>query len=210
VRFQTETHTCKAIDRFPSETIPASILSSSPPTARAIRPKRCQSSRHWAIFDTVSVADQAYEGPASTVALKAARTGRHDNMFPRQPRPGFANIWCRPNEGAGKAGRRSHPWGPCNRKHGGRTTGSTGNTPAFPAQWFYGLYALPGVPGFVAPVIRKYPCELDLSVGRPGPRGFAIRTGLARPAKPARPSHPASYVRDDRDTPLQWKRDATP
>ena len=29
-------------------------------------------------------------------------------------------------EGAGKAGCRLHPWVPCNKKHGGRTTGSTG------------------------------------------------------------------------------------
>ena len=31
-------------------------------------------------------------------------------------------------EGAGKAGCRSHPWVPCNKKHGGRTTGVTGNS----------------------------------------------------------------------------------
>jgi len=30
-------------------------------------------------------------------------------------------------EGAGKAGCRLHPWVPCKKKHGGRTTGSTGN-----------------------------------------------------------------------------------
>src|SRR3984893_6888919 len=29
-------------------------------------------------------------------------------------------------EGAGKAGCRLHPWVPCKKKHGGRTTGSTG------------------------------------------------------------------------------------
>ena len=40
------------------------------------------------------------------------------------------------SEGAGKAGCRLHPWVPCNKKHGGSTTGSTGITPAFPAQWF--------------------------------------------------------------------------
>jgi hypothetical protein len=45
-------------------------------------------------------------------------------------------------------------------------------------------------------------CELDPSVGRSGPHGFAIRIGFARPATPTRPSHPAPNVRDDRDTPL--------
>ncbi len=39
--------------------------------------------------------------------------------------------------------------------------------------------------------------RLGLSVGRPGPHDFAVRTGLARLARPARPSHPALHVRDD-------------
>ena len=43
-------------------------------------------------------------------------------------RPHFA-------EGAGKAGCRLHPWARCNKKHRGRTTGVTGNNPAFPARW---------------------------------------------------------------------------
>ncbi len=41
----------------------------------------------------------------------------------------FASEVCfsfhppRIEEGAGKAGCRLHPWAPCNKKHGGRTTG---------------------------------------------------------------------------------------
>src|SRR5450756_2502564 len=50
-------------------------------------------------------------------------------------------------EGAGKAGCRLHPWVPCKKKHGGRTTGSTGITPAFPAQWFTAYTALSPVTG---------------------------------------------------------------
>src|SRR5882757_8006088 len=43
-------------------------------------------------------------------------------------RPRFASTLPFENvEGAGKAGCRLHPWVPCNKKHGGRTTGSTGN-----------------------------------------------------------------------------------
>ena len=39
------------------------------------------------------------------------------------------------------------------KKHGGRTTGETGATPAFPARVVYGLSrALLGVPGFLATV----------------------------------------------------------
>jgi len=45
----------------------------------------------------------------------------------------------------------------------------------------YGLYALPGVPGLLAPVVRKIiTCELDASVGASGPRDFAVRLGVAR------------------------------
>ncbi len=54
----------------------------------------------------------------------------------------------------------------------------------------------------------KHHRELDASVGAPGPRDFAVRKCAVRlPARP-RPPHPASYVRDDRETPLWWRRDA--
>jgi hypothetical protein len=41
------------------------------------------------------------------------------------------------------------------QKARGRTTGSTGNTPAFPARWFYGfLRALPGDRALLPPSLR--------------------------------------------------------
>jgi hypothetical protein len=43
------------------------------------------------------------------------------------------------------------PMGPVQKKHGGRTTGSTGITPAFPAQWFTAYNALPGDRAFLPP-----------------------------------------------------------
>src|SRR6202795_1449515 len=52
----------------------------------------------------------------------------------------------------------------------------SGDTPAFPAQWFYGLYrALPGEPGSFATVARAPERELDTSVGVSGPHDFAVR-----------------------------------
>jgi hypothetical protein len=36
----------------------------------------------------------------------------------------------------------------------------------------------------------------------PGPHGFAVRKQYRSSTDTPRPSHPASYVRDDRDTPL--------
>ncbi len=113
-------------------------------------------------------------------------------------------------EGAGKAGRRLHPWVPCNKKHGGRTTGSTGITPAFPARRLYGLLrTLPGDRAFLppSPAAALAARALSASVGAPGPHDFAVRSHairlrFSRLTQP-RPSHPASNVRDDRDTPLQ-------
>jgi hypothetical protein len=63
----------------------------------------------------------------------------------------------RETEGAGNAGRSSHPQ-PCVQleKHASKSPQVRRNDPAFPAQWFYGLSrALPGVPGFVATVARQ-------------------------------------------------------
>ena len=54
--------------------------------------------------------------------------------------------------------------------------------------------------------------RLDPSVGESGPHDLAVRKDafvgalIARWAS-LRPPHPAPNVRDDRDTPLQWRRD---
>jgi hypothetical protein len=52
----------------------------------------------------------------------------------------------------------------------------SGNTPAFPAQWFYDLLrALPGDRAFLPPSpSRIAPQELDTSVGVSGPHDFAV------------------------------------
>jgi hypothetical protein len=84
------------------------------------------------------------------------------------------------------------------------------NRPAFPAQWFYGLYrALPGEPGFLATVTcktRQRLRKLSASVGAPGPHDFAVRRIVSRLAQMRlplqRPSHPALHVRDDAYAPL--------
>jgi hypothetical protein len=106
-------------------------------------------------------------------------------------------------EGAGKAGCRLHPWVPCNKKHGGRTTGSTGNTPAFPARWFTAYFVLSPVTGLSC---HRHPRDtsraLSASVGARGPHDFAVRkqsrSSFATLASTA--SH--RNVRDDRDPPL--------
>jgi hypothetical protein len=68
----------------------------------------------------------------------------------------------------------------------------------------------PRGPGFLAPVIPEKLAsqELNASVGAPGPHAFAVRFSTARLATLLRPPHPASNVRDDREAPLLWRRDA--
>ena len=69
----------------------------------------------------------------------------------------------------------------------------SGGNPAFPAQWFYGLFrALLGDRAFLPPSPAKT-CfrRLDASVGASGPHDFAVRASAARLASPKRPPHPA-------------------
>jgi hypothetical protein len=79
------------------------------------------------------------------------------------------------------------------RTHGPRATKSTRQNhryepdqPAFPAQWFYGLYVLSSVtiawlPPSVVGLIET--SDLSACVGAPGPHDFAVRTTAARPRK---------------------------
>ena len=91
--------------------------------------------------------------------------------------------------------------------------------PAFPARWCYGLYApspvsgldshrhLRGVSGQPGPTSPSR--KLDPSVGRSGPRDFAVRLRRVRLAQQKRPSHPRLTVRDDRPKrPSSSRRDA--
>src|SRR5665213_311602 len=71
---------------------------------------------------------------------------------------------------------------------------SSGNTPAFPAQWFYGLYVLSLVTGLSChhrPRGALASQGLDASVGASGPHAFAVRTNAARLATFTRPPQPA-------------------
>ena len=87
---------------------------------------------------------------------------------------------------------------------GGRTTGVTGNNPAFPARWFYGLLrALPGETGLVCHRLRK--TQLRLTRGhRPLGRQDHTTSPSASCAlvSCAISVHRISHrVRDDREAP---------
>ena len=81
------------------------------------------------------------------------------------------------HKGAGKAGCRLHPWVPCKESTGVGPQVQP-DQPAFPAQWFYGLFrALPGDRAFLPPSLANLRFnQLDASVGASGPRDFAVRT----------------------------------
>ena len=67
----------------------------------------------------------------------------------------------------------------------------------------------PRCPGLIATVLRARHPRVDPSVGRSGPRDFAVRVRHARLACHPRPSHPRPTVRDDRPKrPSSSRRDA--
>ena len=79
--------------------------------------------------------------------------------------------------------------------------------PAFPAQWFYGLYVLSSVNrAFLQPSSADRSAHLAPASGRQDhtTSPSAIRHSSC---DISRPSHPALNVRDDRETPLCVRRD---
>jgi hypothetical protein len=69
----------------------------------------------------------------------------------------------------------------------------SGEHPAFPAQWLYGLYDFVLVTGFLATIIdfRFRFRRLDASTGASDPNDFTVRKCRARQSQPSRPSLPA-------------------
>ena len=113
----------------------------------------------------------------------------------------------------GRPGTGRHPWSACSKKRTRQNHRLSQEYPAFPAR-------------VVLTLIRdllgdRRSCPRRLTVHLP--QGLASAPGcqdhttsraciIVRPRKKsrcsnARPSHPASNVRDDRDTPLMWRRD---
>jgi hypothetical protein len=84
--------------------------------------------------------------------------------------------------------------------------------PAFPAQWFYGLYVIFPVTGLschrhswiVSTTLAPASGRQNHTISPSAIASF-VRAMIA--PELSRPSHPASYVRDDRETPLMWERD---
>jgi hypothetical protein len=82
------------------------------------------------------------------------------------------------DEGAGKAGRRSHPWSACSKKHAAEPQVRTGSSGLPCAIGFTAYTRSPRGPAFLPPsstmLVNKHR-ELGLSNGRPGPHDFTVR-----------------------------------
>jgi hypothetical protein len=92
------------------------------------------------------------------------------------------------------------------KKHGGRTTGSTGSIRLSPRNGFTVSFVLSSVTGFIVTVIPEKLAaqELDASAGASGPHDFAVRISHARQSQPPRPSHPDPRFVTIAHTPLWW------
>jgi hypothetical protein len=83
-----------------------------------------------------------------------------------------------------------------------------GNTPAFPAQWLYGLYVIVLVTGFLATIIsEELSRSLDASTGASDPNDFTVRKCRARQSRTCVHRIPP-HVRDDRERPSHRGRRA--
>jgi hypothetical protein len=83
----------------------------------------------------------------------------------------------------------------------------SGEHPAFPAQWLYGLYVIALVTGFLATIVSigfRFR-SLDVSTGTSGPYDFTVRKCRARQSRPSRPPLPVPRLRRW-PTPLQRDR----
>ncbi len=125
-------------------------------------------------------------------------------------RPKFCNQPCPRNQRAqGRPGaRRTRGLAGCCKKICClRAYRFSGEPPAFPAQWLYGLYEIVLVTGFLATIASfgfRFR-QLDASTGASDPNDFAVRKCRARQSQHQRPSLPAPRLRRW-PTPLWWDR----
>ena len=114
-------------------------------------------------------------------------------------------------EGAGKTGCALHPRSRVRFAQRKRTRAYrfSGNTPAFPAQWLYGLLrALPGERLFCHRRPRITSAQLDASTAASGPHDFAVRVTPRSSSRASRVHRISPHVRDDRERPSSAVRRA--
>ena len=147
-------------------------------------------------------------GACHRAAIRPTRwrvtTSEYGFAFSRRVSPEVCIFVCPPrNQRAqGRPGARCTRGLVCNSAQKTRTRAYrfSGNTPAFPAQWLYGLLrALPGGAGLLSPSPAETSDRLSASIAAPGPHDLAVRFGVfVRCEKihltPKRPSPPQPYA----------------
>jgi hypothetical protein len=95
------------------------------------------------------------------------------------------------------------------KKHTSVVTTVTPGSPGIPRAMVLTVsFVLSPVTGLVCHRHRRsFLRQLDTSVGASGPHDFAVRSKRHSSKAPPRPPHPAAHVRDDRETPLERRRD---
>ena len=146
--------------------------------------------------------------------MRASRRMDHaknDDARPRSRgalRPSFSiNPPSSKTEGAGNAGCGLHPWSACNKKHAAEPQVQP-EQPGIPRAMVLRLIRdLPGDRTFLSPSPRIIREDLAPALGRQD-HTISPSAMCCSSRNTPRPSHPAPNVRDDRETPLLWVRDA--
>src|SRR5215510_13087898 len=115
------------------------------------------------------------------------------------------SCWHSSNRGRRESRALDAPAAPCAKvvKEAHGFDRYSRDIPAFPAQWFYGLYVLsPGKRPFLPPLPAENFRQCSARVAAPGPHDFAVRCERFRPVKdhltPQRPIATRTTFRDDR------------
>jgi hypothetical protein len=185
---------CPSVEPRP---IPSGLLAAvamqSQPRRRLKRRMRRIASRR--ASDSTSFPDHARQNPAGLSPRPACAHDPAARWRPSCPidRP------LRERRGRRECRELAAPMAAC-KKHAVVTTGSA-ETPAFPARWCYGCFAISPVrracwpPSVVGPI---EPFDLDTSVEVSGPRDLTVRLRHVRRAHRQRPPPPCPTYRDDR------------
>ena len=133
---------------------------------------------------------------------------RHESSFPRRDASEFFNqITLMRSEGAGKTGCPSHPWSACRKKHAAEPQVRAGTTGLPCAMVLRLIRDLPGDQALFVTVASHHPRNLTPALGRQD-HTISPSAPCCSSHNTPRPSHPTPNVRDDRETPLVWVRDA--
>jgi len=129
---------------------------------------------------------------ASAEIFRQARRSRHRILAARCARGLPGNFPPSEDRGRREDRVRAAPAVSCAIVQRTRTRAyrSSGEHPAFPAQWLYGLYRdLPGERLSCHRRLMDRSAKLDASVAASGPHDFAVRVSHARQSRHPRPSH---------------------